>query len=95
MAKGAAMSADERIALPESGNGGQGAEAGIGAIKNGKDGLRQMLREAISDKPFSELSAVTFDQRGVALTVTVRLARLPSAERARSSTGPETAIGPA
>lgn len=61
------MSADERIALPESGNGGQGAEAGIGAIKNGKDGLRQMLREAISDKPFSELSAVTFDQRGVAL----------------------------
>lgn len=61
------MSADERIALPESGSGGQGAEAGIGAIKNGKDGLRQMLREAISDKPFSELSAVTFDQRGVAL----------------------------
>ncbi|MCI1713117.1 orotate phosphoribosyltransferase [Bifidobacterium tibiigranuli] len=65
MAKGTAMSADERGVLPESGDGGQGTDARIGV--GDKDELRQMLREAVSGKPFSELSAVTFDQRGVAL----------------------------
>ncbi|MCH4209747.1 orotate phosphoribosyltransferase [Bifidobacterium sp.] len=70
------MTANERVSLALSGSGEHNDGAGTDAGRDNRAELQQMLHDAVAGRPFSELSSVTFDHRGIALAGEMLLAAL-------------------